>query len=181
MLPVILLLGAAVGVTVLGKTKMTEKKTPTKFNRLDPVFIDTEIKYGVDWKLLKAISLGESDLGENPRVKGHQVSYDGLSWGIMQFTLSTARQFDSAASVDKLNDENYSIDLAGRFFKYLKGRFTGATQERDIVMSYNHGEGNQKKFLIAEKNKTLKESDYRAGRDYYNKYLKNLDRVNKGE
>ena len=152
---------------------------PKEFDRLDSVFKATATKYGLDWKMLKAIALNESTLGKNERVRQGLISYDNLSWGLMQFTVKTAMDFDKTASATKLKDEKYSIDLAGQYFRMLSTMFKGNV--RDMVMSYNHGQGNQKRFVELEKLGTLKLTEFPAGRQYWEKYNKNLVLVNKGD
>ena len=132
--------------------------------------------YGVDWKLLKRISWIESNLGLNPKVANGiknpkdiigSVSYDGLSWGLMQMTLTTARDYDKTATSERLNNPAYAIELATRHIKRLKTLFSN---ERDIVMSYNQGQGNQKKFINAEVSGTLLTNQYLQAREYWKKF-----------
>ena len=164
------------------KGKPTNDNTKTAQNTdlysdFDSLFVHYANSYGINAKLLKRIAFVESTVGKNPKVaRGIQnpndvegsKSSDGKSWGIMQMTLTTARDYDSTATAQKLNNPEYSIMLASKHIKMLASLFPN--DERSIVMAYNHGQGNQKKFLLAEKNGTLKASEYLAGRDYYNKY-----------
>ena len=145
-------------------------------DKYDELFKKYGSIYGVDWKILKRISWIESTLGDNPRVaKGIKnpkdiegsKSYDGLSWGLMQMTLTTARDYDKNATQEKLNNPTYAIELSARHLKMLK---TILPNERDFVMAYNQGQGNQKKFLDLEKSGTLKETQFPQARDYFRKY-----------
>jgi len=142
----------------------------------DDLFKKYGSMYGVDWKFLKRISWIESNTGLNSRVaiglktptniEGSK-SYDGLSWGLMQMTLTTAKDYDKTATAVKLNNPNYAIDLAARHIKMLKTLFSN---ERDVAMAYNQGQGNQKKFLASEKAGTLLTTQYPQARDYWNKF-----------
>lgn len=149
-------------------------------NDYDHLFIKYGQKYGIDWKLLKRIAYIESNIGLNPRVKrGIEVpsdikgstSSDGLSWGLMQTTVSTARAYMPNVTEMQLNNPEISISLGAQHFAWLKRNYP-QLNERDLVMSYNHGQGNQLKFISAEKAGTLSSNSYLAGRNYYSKYLK---------
>jgi soluble lytic murein transglycosylase-like protein len=107
---------------VAGEINMTTpgyKKFGDAWVKYDSTFRATANFYGVPFKWLKAIAIIESALGTNERVKRGEVSYDGKSYGFMQFRLSTAQDFDKSATVDKLNQAEYSIDLAGQYLSYL--------------------------------------------------------------
>jgi len=146
---------------------------PDKF---DDLFKKYGSMYGVDWKMLKRISWIESNTGLNSRVARGLVnpkdiegskSYDGLSWGLMQMTLTTAKDYDKLATSEKLNNPAYAIDLSARHVKMLKTLFSN---ERDVIMSYNQGQGNQKKFVASEKAGTLLTTQYPQARQYWNKF-----------
>lgn len=113
---------------------------------------------GISWTVLKRICMIESSLGENPRVKiGIQnpsdikgsVSYDGLSWGVMQMRITTAKDFDPAATEEKLNDPEYSIRLAGLYLNWARNYIlkntsidqSDARLTEFLVKSYNQGVG----------------------------------------
>lgn len=113
---------------------------------------------GIDWTVLKKIAVIESALGQNSRVKRGlenpsdvegSKSYDGLSWGLMQMKPSTAKDFDSAATPEKLNNPEYSIQLAGLYLNWARSYLLRNTnlQESDprflefLVKSYNQGVG----------------------------------------
>lgn len=125
-------------------------------NYYDALFQKYGGKYGVDWKMLKRISMIESSLGLNARVahgllnpsdiEGSK-SYDGKSWGLMQVTLDTAKWLDPSATVEKLNNAEYSIELAAKYFAYLQKYFpkTDARYTEWVVKSYNQGQGNTAK------------------------------------
>lgn len=178
----IILILVFVGMAGYSATTLASVKSqPNWFYALDDKFKKYGAIHGVDWKLLKTIAMNESTLGQNERVKQGRVSYDNLSWGLMQFTLTTAQWLKPKSSIEDLKNDDYSIDLAGQFFAYLKKRFPESlNQERNIVMSYNHGEGNQKRFVELEKSGKLKETDYKAGREYWTKYQNNMKKVNGG-
>lgn len=105
--------------------------------------------YKVPWRLIKAIAMNESDLGraksvalgilEPSNVSG-SASYDGLSWGIMQTTLSTARMMEGMLVTEKyLNDPENSIRIGVKYLKWLRDRNGG--DEEKTVRGYNGGPG----------------------------------------
>ena len=151
---------------------------PSKFDVLFKKYADLE---GIDWKILKVICQNESSMGTNPRVlKGlmnpfdivGSTSTDGKSWGIMQIILSTGRDFDKNVNEVKLNNPDYSVAMSAKLVKVLSKRYNG--KFRDIMMAYNHGMGNQDRFIQKEKDRTLKDSEFLAGRDYLAKSEKNF-------
>lgn len=124
-----------------------------KFFRFDVWFKKYASQFGLDWKILKAICMNESSLGMHPRVargllyptdiEGSK-SEDGLSWGIMQFKVSTARDYDSSATEVKLNNPEYSIKLAAQHVAWLSLRFDNSDGRKTewMIKSYNQGVGN---------------------------------------
>jgi hypothetical protein len=130
----------------------------TPWTRFDDLFHKWGSVYNVDWTWLKAFCLNESNLGRaksvalglaNPGDVDGSKSSDGKSWGIMQVTLTTGAQYDSACSPQKLNDPDYSVQIAAeliadntREFSQTDPRFT-----EWVVKSYNQGAGNTKKEL----------------------------------
>lgn len=125
----------------------------SNWNRWDADFLKAERLYGVSRHWLKAIALNESSLGHAKSVKRGlevpsdvegSISFDGKSWGLMQFTIPTARDYDATATPEKLNNAAYSIDLAGRFFRDLKKRFDAKDPRyiEWVIKSYNQGAGN---------------------------------------
>lgn len=86
--------------------------------RFDSSFQRIANIWGLNWQWLKAIALNESNLGRNERVANGQTSYDGLSWGLMQVTLATAKRIDPNATPALLAqlspNADYSINLAAQ-------------------------------------------------------------------
>lgn len=125
--------------------------------------------YNLDWKMLKAISIIESNEGRAPSVAygilnpsdvENSKSSDGLSWGLMQLTLTTARDYDRNVTVAGLNDPDYSIVLACKHLAFLKKLFS---ENEWVIKSYNQGQGNS----LKEKQGLI--SGYADS--YYKKYL----------
>lgn len=119
-------------------------------------------KYGqandVDWTWLKAFALNESNLGQassvaegiaNPSDIDGSTSSDGKSWGLMQMTVSTAQGLDGSATPQKLNNPDYSVNLAARYVEDLKGYFDESNPRflEYVVKSYNQGPGNTQKEI----------------------------------
>lgn len=138
----------------------------------DDLFKQNALKYGLDWKMLRAIATIESNLGndiKNKILENLPDSSDSLSAGLMQMTLRTAHDYDKSATWLKLKEPSYSINLAARHLKMLKGLYSGVRQSEFMVKSYNQGQGN-----------TLKEFKGIIKEGYANKYWqKYLDAYNK--
>lgn len=139
----------------------------------DNLFVQYASRFGLDWKMVKAICVVESSLGEAPSVRRGlaspsdieaSASYDGLSWGLMQVTIPTARDFDQTATAEKLNNPEYSVKIACQYLAFLKRTFSGYERANEyVVKSYNQGQGN-----------TLKEISGKGGHfadGYYLKYM----------
>lgn len=149
----------------------------------DSLFQDAATNNKIDWRMMKTISMVESLIGKERSVKSginnpydipSSVSADGLSWGIMQMTVTTARDFDGLADPIRLNEPKYSIDLAARFIASLKRQFSS---DRDIAMAYNQGAGNQRRFLELESQGKLQDHQYPQARDYWRKYQRDYKRL----
>lgn len=127
---------------VIGFIVFAEKKyqiSSTLFNlakktTYDELFKKYASRYGLDWKMLKAIALNESSLGLN---KGLEPK--GGTVGLMQIKLSTARDyFKNLSDLDMYKDE-IQVMSASAFLADLKKQFNGDIKK--IVMSYNQGAG----------------------------------------
>lgn len=142
-----------------------EKKFGSDWQKYDGYFAQAAAKYNVPFKWLKGIAIIESSLGTDPLVKSGAVSRDGKSWGLMQFTMPTAKDFDPDVTVAKLNNPSYSIDLAGQLLQWLSKQLNG--DERKVIMSYNQGIGN-----------TRAGKTFASG--YYTKFLEAVTLINGG-
>lgn len=163
---------AAILVFFLPKGAQMLGKNLTEF---DSIFQSKAKKYGLDWKMLKAIADIESSLGQaikDKLLENAPDSFDGLSAGLMQMTLTTARDYDPAANWLKLKDPEYSIELAARHIAKLKTLAESlpiARQTEFIVKSYNQGQGNTKKEFQG------KSTGFAAG--YWQKYLVAYEKI----
>lgn len=107
----------------------------------DALFKKYATQYGVNWHWAKAICIQESRLATDPRTAAGEVSYDGKSWGIAQFTLPTAIDMVGAPILPAwLNVPENSIKICCKYIGVLSKAFPGDT--RKIIMSYNQGPGN---------------------------------------
>lgn len=150
------------------------------WNQFDSLFKKYGAETGVDWQWLKAFALNESNLGkaksvaygfENPNDVENSKSSDGKSWGLMQVTIPTAKDFDSLATPNKLNNADYSVKIASKYIAWTKKQFSTSDPNflEWVVKSYNQGVGNTKKEI----NKT----SGGFAHDYWTKFQKNLERV----
>lgn len=137
----------------LGVKAVIDSSVPTTY---DAYFKKYGSEFKVDWLWLKRICMIESSMGraksvahglKNPSDIEGSKSSDGLSWGVMQFTLATARDMDPNATVEKLNNPEYSIRLAAKYVAFLKTRFpsTDSRYVEWVIKSYNQGPGNSAK------------------------------------
>lgn len=155
-----IMLGLVVGAFLFSagaKAKNTVEDIVTvhddSFTRWDALF---QQYGGTDWRILKAIAMNESSLGTYPTValgirepsniEGSK-SQDGKSWGLMQMTLPTARDYDPYATSAKLNNPDYSIRLAAQFLRALRRQFD---ELEYVVKAYNQGAGNTRKELSGD-------------------------------
>ncbi|MFN3453525.1 MAG: transglycosylase SLT domain-containing protein [Pseudobdellovibrio sp.] len=164
------------GVLFLMNTK-SGVKTSVDF---DVLFKKYASQYGLDWKMLKAICMNESSLGTHPSVvrgmnnpsdiEGSKSS-DGKSWGIMQVTVTTARDFDSSATAEKLNNPEYSVRVASMFLQWVSARFKTTDPQRVewIVKSYNQGVGNTQKEMSG--------SIAGYASEYWERYKRNYSKI----
>ncbi len=172
-----LLLTSKSSKAAVSKALVVIKGTPTgaAWTRFDPLYQKYGAKYGIDWKLLKAIALNESLNGTYPSValglreptNPDSVSDDGLSYGLMQVTLTTAQDFRKGTTMADLNNPEIAVELAAKFFQWAYKQFpndTGEAQRKKVVMSYNQG------VAGTQKGRT-------AAFPYYERFLVNYKKV----
>lgn len=132
------------------------------FVKYDQQFKKYAAQFGVDWQWLKAIAMNESNLGQeksvahgllNPTDVINSASSDKKSWGLMQVTLTTAKELDPSASVEKLNNADYSIMLAAKYISKLMNQFSRSSPQFTewVIKSYNQGPGNTRKEILTGK------------------------------
>lgn len=141
------------------KTKIEEtiEENSDSWTRFDPLFKSSGAAYSVDWTWIKAICMNESSLGgassvqvglDDPTDIEGSKSSDGKSWGIMQMTLSTARDLDRNATEEKLNNAEYSVMMAAKYISGTLKKYFNPLEPRYmewVVKSYNQGAGNSLK------------------------------------
>lgn len=148
---------SVLGVATAGAAIVTDVNfNYPNWQKFDTLFRKFATKYAVDWKDLKAIGMIESRLGSDKLTSKGLVSSDGLSYGLMQVTLTTAGDLRKGTTADDLNNPEISIELAARYISQLNRRYQG--DKRKMIMSYNQGPGN-----------TDKGKEYAAG--YYSKWV----------
>jgi soluble lytic murein transglycosylase-like protein len=166
----IYLLGVALVAIIFTGSEIAKLQDKPSY---DDLFKKYASRYGLDWKMLKAIAIIESRLGDersvkngisNPKDIENSKSYDGLSWGLMQVTISTASDYDPSVTAEKLNNPEYSVKIASQYLADLKKLFSQYDRVSEyMVKSYNQGQGN-----------TLKEIAMKGGHfadAYFLKYL----------
>jgi membrane-bound lytic murein transglycosylase MltF len=159
------LLGGALAVSFFGKKKENAKALPVNnlenWKKYDAMFEKYGRMYGVPWTWLKAIALNESNLGQeksvahgllNPTDIEKSKSSDGLSWGLMQVTIKTARAIDGTATEAKLNNPEYSIKLAAQIVAQNMRAFNRSSPRyiEAVIKSYNQGPNHTKNELAGK-------------------------------
>lgn len=149
------------------------------WTRFDADFKKWGEVYQIPWTWLKAIAMNESSLGSYPSVargiaspkdiEGSK-SQDGLSWGLMQVTIKTAKGLDASATEEKLNNPDYSIMLAAKYLKQLSTQFPKPDYRyvEWVIKSYNQGPGNTRKEIASGKG---------YANEYWERFQRNLKKV----
>lgn len=152
-------------------------KYPTgdAFTKYDALFQKYGAMYGVPWKWMKAICMSESMLGTNSRValglreplNKDSVSFDNLSWGLMQLRVETAKDFEKNTTYADLNNAEASIRIAAKFIAWIMKQFPAVETDfqKKVVMSYNQGVGGTKK-------------GYTGALPYWEKFQKHMAVIN---
>lgn len=159
---ILYLVGGVAVLAFLGTKKETIKaavvSNSSNWNKYDALFDKYGRQFGVPWTWLKAIALNESNLGLAPSV-AHGLRFpadiekskssDGLSWGLMQVTIKTARALDPTATEVKLNNPEYSIKLAAQLVDQNMRMFdrSSARYVEAVIKSYNQGPTHTKNEL----------------------------------
>lgn len=182
----------ALGVSILGalfyskeSIADTIEENMDSWTKFDELFKKYGRKWDVDWQWLKAICLNESSLGkaksvkiglENPNDVENSKSFDGKSWGLMQVTLTTARDMDSTATPQKLNEPEYSINMGARYISKMKDYFNSYDPRyvEWVIKSYNQGPGNTNK----EKNGLIAKG---YADEYWLRFQNNLKRIKESQ
>lgn len=165
------------------KSNASQYKFIPEWTSFDSLFKKYGTMFGVDWKILKAIAMNESDLGKEksvlhglnyPKDVDASKSFDGLSWGLMQVTLNTGRQYDESISPEKLNNAEYSIKIAAQYLAWVQRQFALVDPRYTewVVKSYNQGVGNTNKERLGQISGYTKE--------YWPRFQRNYERVIKG-
>ena len=167
------------GIFILGVLAMSNSnisENVSRDDRFDVLFKRYGNEYGLPWKWLKAIAMNESSLGEAKSVrrgleepsdvKG-SVSSDGKSWGLMQLTLPTARQFESMVTEVGLNNPEVSVRIAAKYLSWVIRNYYPLTDQESIIRSYNGGVGFKKTV-----------QGIRDTPEYYRRFLRNLEIIN---
>lgn len=181
------LIGAAVlGTIAYSKNRIVEEidtveaQSGDNWTKYDALFQKYGAMNNVPWQYLKAIAMNESSLGTaksvavgltNPYDIEGSKSYDGLSWGLMQVTIKTARGLDPAATEIKLNDPEYSIKLAAKYVGQLQKMFSTVEPRyvEWVIKSYNQGPGNSKKERAG--------TSQGFAQEYWDRWQRNYERV----
>ena len=91
-------------------------------------------KYGVSPALILAHIKQESSF--NPNAYRNEPAINDASMGLMQMLVRTAKSFDSGATLDKLRNPEYSIDLGTQ---YISQNLRKWPKLQDAIAAYNAG------------------------------------------
>lgn len=122
-------------------------QTENTSQSFDDIYKKYAAIYGLDWKNIKATAIIESNEGKHPSVSlGLQdpdnessVSEDGLSYGIMQVTISTANDFFPGTTFSDLNNPDRCVKIAAAIMNRNAQTFPGNLEYQ--VRAYNGGTG----------------------------------------
>lgn len=166
---------AIVAILIFGGDSLASSDNEvTAWNKYDPLYKKYGTLYNVPWQWLKAISIVESNQGQAKSVArglsypsdvAGSVSSDGLSWGLMQTTVATARQFESVVTQVGLNDPETSVRIAAKYLQWVMKNYF--KDQESVFRAYNGGPGWKKGSI-----KSLAMTQ-----DYYSKILKALAKV----
>lgn len=144
-------------------------------------FIDLFNQYGPQYGMsplwLQAFCMNESSMGEDPLVKAGQLSQDGLSKGIMQLTLTTARRFENV-TLDDLNDPETSVRIACKLIQINQAAFSTADARyvEWVVKSYNRGVARTNQERTGDP-KGLAEPGFTRGNTYWSRWQRNYAKI----
>lgn len=160
-----------------GKKASASTKYPSgdAWTKYDALFQKYGSMFNVPWKWLKAVAMNESSLGANSRValglrepmNKASVSFDNLSWGLMQLRVETANDFEKGTTFADLNNPETSIRIAAKFFAWVMKQFPSVDPEfqKKVIMSYNQGVAGTKR-------------GYTGALPYWDKFLKHMAVIN---
>lgn len=141
-----LLLTLIVGVALKNNAEAAVSSNDA-FNQYDEYYRNFGKQFKVPWRWIKAIAIVESNQGAartvayglaNPTDVDGSRSFDGLSWGVMQVTLSTARWLEGQQlQVPYMNVAENSIRIGAKYLAYLVSQF-GYDSEK-VSRGYNGG------------------------------------------
>lgn len=165
----------AVSFLLWGKKAMADSETKTgdSFFKYDSIFKKYSKIYGVPWRWIKAVAWNESSIGtaksvveglKSPGNIDGSKSFDGKSWGIMQVTLSTAKEMRPGTTVQDLNNPDISIMLGSQYLGKMYKRFKGDREK--TIRAYNGGPG----FEGTVQGRTLTPL-------YYSNFLSHLNQI----
>lgn len=106
---------------------LTEQKYQT------PIALASQ-KYGVPIELIMGHIKQES--GFNPNAYRAEPQINDASYGMMQLLLKTAKGLDPNATLEKLYDANYNIDLGTRLIAQNLKKYPNVS---DAIAAYNSG------------------------------------------
>ncbi len=115
-----------------GNSNYDRKYIYTKY-KIDNLLKKAAQTYNLDYNLLKAVAVTESDLH-------HNVKSNKGAIGVMQLMPETARRF----GVKNLNSLEENIQGGARYLKFLLKEFNG--NAKLALAAYNAGENNIKKY-----------------------------------
>lgn len=100
-----------------------------------PIVEKAAAKYSIPVALLLAHIKQES--GFDPNARLDEPALKDASWGITQILLSTAKGLDPNATVEKLLDPVYNIDLAAKLISQNMARYP--SDLKSAIAAYNAG------------------------------------------
>lgn len=99
------------------------------------------------------------------------------AYGLMQMTVPTAKAYDSSASIQKLLDPDFNVEVGSLELKYLMGRYNGNILK--VAAAYNAGPAAVDKWQSAYGVVTDDNIPYQETQNYVRKVVNNYDKYNR--
>tara|TARA_B100001971_G_C18268010_1_gene596185 strand:+ start:29032 stop:29526 length:495 start_codon:yes stop_codon:yes gene_type:complete len=156
------------GALILGALIFTKKAISGVNDDYDELFVKFGLKHGVNPKILKAISLNESWLGEYQ----NSVTVGGnTTAGLMHIELPTARDYMPMIDRDELLKPEVEIEVAAMLVKDLMKKYNNNLEL--VLRAYNGGQGRVTQYLNGTVNETWKKNTTA----YWERFNRNMERL----
>jgi len=137
-------------------------------DKYDSLFVKYGQRYGVDPKIVKAISANESQVGN---IMGTMTVNGRTTGGLMHIELPTAQDYEPNITAKELLIPDNEIRIGTMHIRKLLDRYNGNIEL--VTRAYNGGMGRVQEFLNGSVSSTWE----RNTTEYYNRYKRNFERL----